>query len=58
MEKLAVYDQGVLPSLLSIDSLITTFSHFFDPNNDDKLFFDPNNDGSCFLAPITTLAVF
>jgi len=34
MEKLAVYDEEVQLSLISIDSVITTFSHFFDLNND------------------------
>ena len=34
MEKSAVYDEGVLLSLLSIDFLITTASKIIDPNND------------------------
>ena len=34
MEKLAVYDEGVRLSLLSIDSVITTLQQNFDPNND------------------------
>jgi hypothetical protein len=34
MEKLAVYDEEVRLSLLSIDSLITTASKIIDPNND------------------------
>ncbi len=34
MEKLAVYDEGVQLSLLSIDSLITTASKIIGPNND------------------------